>query len=70
MTSIADESVIIQSTSESVPSTPCWFGEVALMAAYLRKHGILMDWSSLANNWLNSITNKSESRFSPCSGAG
>jgi hypothetical protein len=41
MTSIADESVIIQSTSESVPSTPCWFGEVALMAAYLRKHGIL-----------------------------
>jgi hypothetical protein len=41
MTSITDESVIIQSTSESVPSTPCWFGEVALMAAYLRKHGIL-----------------------------
>ena len=33
MTSIADGSVIIQSTSESVPSTPCWFGEVALMAA-------------------------------------
>ncbi len=41
MTSIADGSVIIQSTSESVPSTPCWFGEVAMMAAYLRKHGIL-----------------------------
>jgi hypothetical protein len=41
MTSIADEAVIIQSTSESVPSTPCWFGEVALMAASLRKHGVL-----------------------------
>jgi hypothetical protein len=40
-TSIADGAVIIQSTSESVPSTPCWFGEVTLMAAYLRKHGIL-----------------------------
>ena len=41
MNSIADGSVIIQSTAESVPSTPSWFGEVALMAAYLRKHGIL-----------------------------
>lgn len=41
MNSIADGSVIIQSTSESVPSTPSWFGEVALMAAYLRKYGIL-----------------------------
>jgi len=41
MNSIADGSIIIQSTSESVPSTPCWFGEVVLMAAYLRKHGIL-----------------------------
>ena len=41
MNSIADGSVIIQSTAESVPSTPSWLGEVALMAAYLRKHGIL-----------------------------
>ena len=41
MTSIADGSVIIQTSSESVPSTPSWFGEVVLMAAYLRKHGIL-----------------------------
>ncbi len=41
MNSIANGSVIIQSTAESVPSTPSWFGEVALMAAYLRKHGIL-----------------------------
>jgi hypothetical protein len=41
MTSIADGSVIIQTSSESIPSTPSWFGEVVLMAAYLRKHGVL-----------------------------
>jgi hypothetical protein len=41
MTSIDDGSVIIQTSSESVPSTPFWFGGVALMVAYLRKHGVL-----------------------------
>jgi hypothetical protein len=41
MTSIADGSVIIQTSAESVPSTPSWFGEVVLMAAHLRKHGVL-----------------------------
>ncbi|GCF10014.1 hypothetical protein [Dictyobacter arantiisoli] len=41
MNSIADGAVIIQSTQESVPSIPCWFGEVALMAAYLCQHGML-----------------------------
>src|SRR5258708_15155086 len=41
MTSIDDGSVIIQTSSESVPSTPFWFGGVALMAAYRRKHGVL-----------------------------
>jgi len=41
MTSIVDGSVIIQTSPESVPSTPSWFGEVTLMAAYLRKQGIL-----------------------------
>src|SRR6266436_5863578 len=41
MTSITDGLVIIQTSSESVPSTPSWFGEVVLMAAYLRKHGVL-----------------------------
>src|SRR3989440_3612030 len=41
MTSIADGSVIIQTSSESIPSTPSWFGEVVLMAAHLRKHGVL-----------------------------
>ena len=41
MTSIADVSVSIQTSSESVPSTPSWFGEVALIIPYLRKQGVL-----------------------------
>jgi len=41
MTSIADGSVKIQTTSESTPSTPSWFGEVVLLIGYLRKHGVL-----------------------------
>ncbi len=41
MTSIADGSVNIQTTSESNLSTPPWFGEVVLIVGYLRKHGVL-----------------------------
>src|SRR2546430_11537283 len=41
MTSIADSSVKIQTTSESHFSTPGWFGEVVVMSRYLHKHGIL-----------------------------
>ncbi len=41
MTSIADNWVKIQTTSESNPSTPAWFGEVVVISSYLRKHGIL-----------------------------
>src|SRR5260370_27003911 len=41
MNSIADGSVKIQTTSESTPSTPSWFGEVVLLIGYLRKHGVL-----------------------------
>ncbi len=41
MTSIADGPVRIQTSSEPVPSTPFWFGEVVLMAAHLRKHDML-----------------------------
>jgi len=41
MTRIADGSVIIQTSSESAPSTPSWFGEVILIVGYLRKHGVL-----------------------------
>ncbi len=41
MTSIADSSVKIQTTSESNLSIPAWFGEVVLISSYLRKHGVL-----------------------------
>ena len=41
MTSIADSSVIIHTSSESVPAPPSWFGEVALIVPYLRKQGVL-----------------------------
>ncbi len=41
MISIADGSVDIQTTSEPNLSTPCWFGEVVLITAHLRKHGVL-----------------------------
>ena len=41
MTSIADSSVRIQTSSDAVPATPCWFGEVALLIPYLRKQGVL-----------------------------
>lgn len=41
MTSIADSSIKIQTTSESNPSTPSWFGEVVVISRYLRQQGIL-----------------------------
>src|SRR5229473_3376092 len=41
MTSIADSLVIIQTSSESVPSPPCWLGEVVLLVEHLRKQGVL-----------------------------
>ncbi|GHO50375.1 hypothetical protein [Ktedonospora formicarum] len=41
MNSIADGSVIIQASCASVPSTPFWFGEVALIAEHLRRQGVL-----------------------------
>src|SRR5439155_24280111 len=46
MTSIADVSVCIQTSSESVPSTPSWFGEGALLIPSLRKQGVLSAISS------------------------
>jgi hypothetical protein len=41
MTSIADTVVKIQTTSESNPSTPSWFGEVVVISKYLQKHQVL-----------------------------
>ena len=41
MSSIADVSVKIQTSSHAVPSTPSWFGEAVLIVGYLRKLGVL-----------------------------
>jgi hypothetical protein len=41
MISIADESVHIQTSSDSQCATPSWLGEVALVACHFRKQGIL-----------------------------
>ncbi|HEU5375195.1 MAG TPA: hypothetical protein VFV38_07140 [Ktedonobacteraceae bacterium] len=41
MTSIADKTVKIQTTSESHFSTPAWFGEVVVISGYLQKHQVL-----------------------------
>ena len=39
--SIMNSTVIIQTSSHSVPSTPSWFGEVVLIIEHLRKQGVL-----------------------------
>src|SRR6266702_2993358 len=41
VSSIADFSVSIQTSSQSVPSTPCWLGEVTLIAHFLKRLGVL-----------------------------
>lgn len=41
MTSIVDGAVCIQTSSESVPATPSWFGEVVLISSFLRTHNVL-----------------------------
>ena len=41
MSSIANSPVSIQTSSQSVPSTPCWFGEVSVIAHFLKHQGVL-----------------------------
>ncbi len=41
MNSITDSVVTIQTSSQSLPSTPCWLGEVVLLIHHLRKQGVL-----------------------------
>ena len=42
MSSIANSPVSIQTSSQSLPSTPCWFGEVSVIAHYLKRQGLLL----------------------------
>jgi len=41
LSSIANSPVNIQTSSQSVPSTPCWFGEVTVIAHFLKHQGVL-----------------------------
>src|SRR5713226_4140867 len=41
MTSITSAAVTIQTSPQSVPSTPSWFGEVTVIAHYLGHLGVL-----------------------------
>jgi hypothetical protein len=41
MTSIIDSSVKIQTSSQSVPVPPSWFGEVTLITHFLKRQGVL-----------------------------
>src|SRR5213596_2594983 len=41
MTSIAYSHISIQTAAHSVPSLPCWFGEITLMAHHLQRQGVL-----------------------------
>jgi hypothetical protein len=41
MVSITDSSVTIQTSTQSVPSIPPWFGEITLTAQYLKHLGLL-----------------------------
>ncbi len=41
MNTITDGSVSIQTSAESVPAVPSWFGEVAVIVKHLRTQGVL-----------------------------
>src|SRR5690348_14608259 len=41
MNSIIDSTVIIQTSTQVVPSTPPWLGEVTLLVHHLRRQGVL-----------------------------
>ncbi len=46
MTRIADRVVIIQTSSEAVPSPPSWFGEIVLRASHQRPPQVLTNNTS------------------------
>src|SRR5260370_32045792 len=41
MTSIAYSPVNIQACTQSVPTLPCWFGEITLLVQHLQRQGVL-----------------------------
>ena len=45
MTTIAYSPVNIQTSAQSVPSTPAWFGEITLLTHHLQRQGVLAEIS-------------------------
>lgn len=45
MTTIAYSPVNIQTSTESVPSIPSWFGEITVIVSHLQHQGVLTDIS-------------------------
>jgi hypothetical protein len=45
MTSIAYSSVSIQTSAQSVPSIPDWFGQVTVIVSHLQHQGVLAEIS-------------------------
>lgn len=43
MTSLTASSVNIQTTSQAVPSTPSWFGEITVIAHHLQRQDVLTE---------------------------
>src|SRR5450631_2427341 len=41
MNTITTSTVTVQTTSTSIPSIPCWFGEAVILSQSLRRSGIL-----------------------------
>lgn len=55
MVSSKDSSVIIQTSSQSIFSTPSWFGEVAGITQYLRHVGVLTTVEALRTVFLEDL---------------
>src|SRR5256884_4845127 len=45
MNSIANSAVTIQTSTQSIPSTPSWFGEVTVIVSHLHHQGVLAEIS-------------------------
>jgi hypothetical protein len=66
MNSIANGSVIIQTSSKPVLSMPCWFGEATLIVEHLRKHGVLSASSERVRGYRGGVSDTMKSAiFSP-----
>jgi len=47
MSRLVASHVALQTTAQSVPATPAWFGEVAVIAHHLTRQGVLREVAQL-----------------------